>query len=58
MNAAAGAVNRQVRLAARPTGLPKRSDWSFTEETVAEPPEGQFLVKVRYLSSIRRCAAG
>jgi len=26
--------NRQVRLAARPSGLPKRSDWSFTEEAV------------------------
>ena len=28
-------TNRQLRLAARPVGLPKRSDWSFTEEPVA-----------------------
>ena len=43
-------TNHQVRLAARPVGLPKRSDWSFTEEAVGEPAEGQMLVKVRYLS--------
>ena len=44
------AVNRQVRLAARPVGLPKDSDWEHTEEPVAEPGEGEVLVKVRYLS--------
>ena len=43
-------TNHQVRLAACPVGLPKRSDWSFTEEAVPEPAEGQMLVKVRYLS--------
>jgi len=43
-------TNHQVRLAARPVGLPKRSDWSFTAEAVPEPAEGQMLVKVRYLS--------
>ena len=42
--------NRQVRLAARPVGLPKRSDWSFTEEAVGEPGEGQLLVEVSHLS--------
>jgi NADPH-dependent curcumin reductase CurA len=46
----AGAVNHQVRLAARPTGLPKRSDWSFTEEAVGDPADGQLLVRVRYIS--------
>ena len=44
------AVNRQVRLAARPVGLPKASDWDHTEEPVAEPGEGEVLVKVKYLS--------
>jgi NADPH-dependent curcumin reductase CurA len=44
------AVNHQFRLAARPVGLPKRSDWNFTEEPVPEPGEGEFLVKVLYLS--------
>ncbi len=31
------AVNHQVRLAARPVGLPQPSDWSYTEEPVGEP---------------------
>lgn len=42
--------NRQVRLAARPVGLPKGSDWQFTEEAVPEPGDGQFVVKVSHLS--------
>jgi hypothetical protein len=44
------AVNRQFRLAARPVGLPKPSDWSLTEEPVPEPRDGQVLVKVHCLS--------
>ena len=43
-------TNRQVRLAARPMGLPKRTDWSFTEEPVGQPAEGQVLVKVSHIS--------
>ncbi len=43
-------INHQFRLAARPVGLPKRSDWSFTEEPVRDPGTGQFLVKVQYVS--------
>jgi NADPH-dependent curcumin reductase CurA len=43
-------VNHQVRLAARPTGLPTDADWQFTEEPVAEPAEGGVLVKVLALS--------
>ena len=43
-------VNRQFRLAARPVGLPKASDWDYREEPVAEPGEGEALVKVQYLS--------
>jgi NADPH-dependent curcumin reductase CurA len=42
--------NRQVRLAARPVGLPKASDWNFTIEPVGEPADGQLLVKVLQLS--------
>ena len=44
------AVNRQFRLAARPVGLPKRSDWSLTEERAPEPSDGEFLVKILYIS--------
>ncbi|MBL8351604.1 MAG: NADP-dependent oxidoreductase [Burkholderiaceae bacterium] len=43
-------VNHQVRLAARPVGLPKASDWQLTSEPVGEPPEGGVLVEVLALS--------
>ncbi|HWT07330.1 MAG TPA: NADP-dependent oxidoreductase [Xanthomonadales bacterium] len=43
-------TNRQFRLAARPVGMPKRSDWELTTEAVPEPAEGQVLVQVLYLS--------
>ena len=43
-------TNRQYRLAARPAGMPKYSDWSFTTEPVSDPAQGQFLVKTLYLS--------
>ncbi len=43
-------TNHQFRLAARPVGLPKRSDWNYTEEPVREPGEGELLVKVMYIS--------
>jgi NADPH-dependent curcumin reductase CurA len=46
----AGLVNHQVRLAARPVGLPKGSDWQHTTQSVAEPPEGGVLVKTLMLS--------
>ncbi len=43
-------ANRQYRLAARPAGLPKNSDWKLTTENVAQPADGQVLVKVLQLS--------
>ncbi len=43
-------VNHQVRLAARPVGNVKSSDWQFTEEPVGEPAEGGVLVKTLALS--------
>jgi NADPH-dependent curcumin reductase CurA len=42
--------NRQYRLAARPVGLAKASDWNMTTEPVADPADGQVLVKVLQLS--------
>ncbi|QDA58289.1 NADP-dependent oxidoreductase [Thermomonas aquatica] len=47
MNAIA---NRQFRLAARPIGLPKASDWTLVEEPVREPGDNEFLVRVEYVS--------
>lgn len=43
-------INHQVRLASRPVGLPTRANWSFTEEAVAEPVDGTFLVEILYVS--------
>jgi NADPH-dependent curcumin reductase len=45
-----GLINHQVRLAARPVGDVKASDWQFTEEAVAAPDEGGVLVKTLMLS--------
>ncbi len=43
-------TNHQVRLAARPVGLPQAGDWQHTQEPVAEPGEGGVLVKTLALS--------
>ncbi len=43
-------TNHQFRLAARPVGLPKRSDWNYVEEPVRQPGAGEVLVKILYLS--------
>lgn len=43
-------TNHQFRLAARPVGMPKSSDWNYTEEPVRDPRPGEVLVKVLYLS--------
>jgi NADPH-dependent curcumin reductase CurA len=43
-------TNHQYRLAARPVGEPKQSDWRYTHEPVGEPRDGEVLVKVSYLS--------
>ena len=44
------AINHQVRLAARPVGLPKRSDWQFTETAMPKPGDREVLVRTLYLS--------
>ncbi len=43
-------TNHQIKLAARPEGLPKRSDWEFTEAPIPEPEDGQVLLKILYIS--------
>jgi NADPH-dependent curcumin reductase CurA len=43
-------INHQIRLAARPSGLPKATDWSHTTEPVAEPTDGGIVVKTLALS--------
>src|SRR5437899_7075325 len=46
----AALVNHQFRLAARPVGMPKPSDWHFTSTPVRELADGEILVKTLYLS--------
>jgi NADPH-dependent curcumin reductase CurA len=43
-------TNHQVRLAARPNGLPVQSDWSITEEPVPTPSAGELAVEIEYIS--------
>ena len=43
-------TNHQIRLASRPVGMPKRSDWKFTAEQLRELADGEILVKTLYLS--------
>ena len=43
-------TNRQWRLAARPQGAVKRTDWNLTQEAVGVPVDGQALIKTLYLS--------
>jgi len=43
-------TNHQFRLAARPVGLLKRSDFKYTEEPVRDLNAGEVLVKVNYIS--------
>lgn len=43
-------INKQVRLAARPDGLPKDTDWSFDEGPVGDPGDGEVLVKITHVS--------
>jgi NADPH-dependent curcumin reductase CurA len=43
-------VNHQVRLAARPVGLPRAGDWQHTREPVGDVAEGGIVVKTLLLS--------
>ena len=43
-------TNQQIRLAARPVGMPRQSDWTFTSEPVRDIADGEIVVKTLYLS--------
>jgi hypothetical protein len=43
-------LNHKFELAARPIGMPKRSDWIYKEEPVRGPEEGELLVRIQYIS--------
>jgi NADPH-dependent curcumin reductase len=50
MTTLASLTNHQIRLKARPSGLPTREGWDFTTEPVAEPADGGVLVKTLAIS--------
>ncbi|MBC7921041.1 MAG: NADP-dependent oxidoreductase [Ferruginibacter sp.] len=43
-------LNHQIRLAARPVGMPTRSDWQFTTEPIPTPGPAEVLVRTLYIS--------
>jgi len=43
-------TNHKFLLAARPVGMPKHTDWTYVGEPVGEPKEGEFLVRMLYIS--------
>jgi NADPH-dependent curcumin reductase len=43
-------VNHRFTLAARPSGLPKATDFSYGEEPVRDPADGELLVKIKFIS--------
>ena len=43
-------INHQIRLAARPVGMPTAANWAATSESVMEPAEGGVLLKTLALS--------
>jgi NADPH-dependent curcumin reductase CurA len=43
-------TNHQVRLAARPSGLPKPSDWDLVEESIPTPAAGECVVEISHVS--------
>lgn len=43
-------INRQYRLARRPVGMVQPEDFEYAETPIPEPADGEFLVRLQYLS--------
>ena len=43
-------TNHRFTLAARPVGMPKRSDWNYSAEPIPDLADGQLLIKMLYIS--------
>jgi hypothetical protein len=43
-------MNERILLATRPVGYPKESDFRLEQQPIEQPADGQFLVRVGYLS--------
>jgi NADPH-dependent curcumin reductase len=42
--------NHSFKLAARPVGLPKRNDFTYDEDPVREPADGEVVVKILFIA--------
>ena len=42
--------NKQLLLKKRPVGLPEKDTWELVEANLAQPNEGEFLIKCEYIS--------
>src|ERR1700741_613718 len=49
-NPAMTTMNHQFKLASRPVGAIKRSDFHYAEEVLRDPAEGEVLIKVLHIS--------
>lgn len=47
-------TNHQFRLAARPVGNVKRSDFNIVEENLRDPADGEVVIKTQYISLWKR----
>jgi NADPH-dependent curcumin reductase CurA len=45
-----GPINHQFKLARRPVGMVKRSDFDYTQSPLPQPGDGEVLVKILYIS--------
>ncbi len=43
-------MNKQIKLAHRPVGLPEKSTWNFEENPIPAIQEGEILVRIDYVS--------
>ena len=43
-------TNHKFTLASRPVGLPKRTDWTYAEESLRELADGELLIKILFIS--------
>ena len=43
-------VSREIRLAARPRGVPTQSDFDLAEREIPDPAEGELVVRNTFVS--------
>src|SRR5678809_1186265 len=43
-------MNKEIRFASRPTGLPTSGNFEFADTSIPKPADGQVLIKTLYIS--------